>query len=263
MAVPLQPDLDRFLALVRRELGADEVRLVHPDEEAVGEPGHGHELRCPVEGGRWLSALFAAAPEDQEARQRRLEMLASTFDFDRARSPVRRSRPPLARSLQDELDALRVHTAAVNVFVIDANSPIVWGAARPAGVVAGAGSEPPPDEGADGDSGHGANADRAVIVASRRALHDVRSLDELGALHKGRHVRHVINAGEVPLLARSFAGIYLVVLVFDAPFDELRAERALGESLGRIERLVLALPPLNPPPTHGAGVVAMRRPRRR
>jgi len=256
VAVPLQPDLDRFLALVRRELGADEVRLVHPDEEETGEPGERHELRCPVEGGRWLSALFAAAPEDQQARQRRLEMLASTFDFDRARSPVRRSRPPLARSLQDELDALRVNAAAVNVFVIDANSPVVWGAARPAGVVADGGSEPPPAEDAE-------PRDERVVVASRRALHDVRSLDELGALHKGRHVRHVINAGEVPLLARSFAGIYLVVLVFDAPFDELRAERTLGESLSRIERLVLALPPLNPPPTHGAGVVAMRRPRRR
>ena len=252
MAVPLQPDLDRFLALVRRELGADEVRLVQPDEEEE-ELGDRFELRCSVEGGRSLTARFAARPEDPEARQRRLEMLASTFDFDRARPPVRRSRPPLARSLQDELDALRVHAAAVNVFVIDANSPVVWGAARPAGVVADGASEPPPPEGAD----------ERVVIASRRALHGVRGLDELAALHKGRHVRHVVNTGDAPLLARSFAGIYLVVLVFDAPFDELRAERAVGESLSRIERLVLALPPLNPPPTDGAGVVAMRRPRRR
>jgi hypothetical protein len=55
-----------------------------------------------------------------------------------------------------------------------------------------------------------------------------------------------------------------LTLVFAAAFDELRAERAVLESLPRIERLVLALPPLNPePPRQGAGVVSMRRPRRR
>jgi hypothetical protein len=60
-------------------------------------------------------------------------------------------------------------------------------------------------------------------------------------------------------VAHSFAGIYLLVLIFDAPFDELRAERAVLDALGRIERLVLALPPHDPDPTEGAGVVAMRR----
>jgi hypothetical protein len=52
--------------------------------------------------------------------------------------------------------------------------------------------------------------------------------------------------------------------VFAGEFDELRAERAVLESLHRIERLVLALPPLDPdPPRQGAGVIAMGRPRRR
>jgi hypothetical protein len=52
-------------------------------------------------------------------------------------------------------------------------------------------------------------------------------------------------------------------MVFDGEFDELRAERAAQESLPRIERLVLALPPLDPDPQPVGGVAALRRPRRR
>jgi hypothetical protein len=63
-------------------------------------------------------------------------------------------------------------------------------------------------------------------------------------------------------LALSFSGIYLLCLVFDAPFDELRAERAAHESLARIERLVLALPPLDPEPQPMGGVISFRKRRR-
>jgi len=259
----LQPDLDRFLDLVRRELGARQALLLEPGE-AEEVPKDGPELRCPIRGGRWIAACFDAPPEGREAKQRRLEMLASTFTFDHAVAESergRRSRPPLARSLQEELEALSARAAAVNAVVIDANSPVVWGAARPDGVVAEA--PRPLNSQTSGGVDRTPDGEGRVVVASRRALHAVRSLGELAALHKGKHVRHVANAGEAPLLARSFAGIYLLVLVFEAPFDELRAERAMLESLPRIERLVLALPPLNPPPSTGAGVVAMRRPRRR
>jgi hypothetical protein len=50
------------------------------------------------------------------------------------------------------------------------------------------------------------------------------------------------------------------VLVYEAPFDQLAAERAVAPALPVIERLVLSLPPPDAPPT--AGVAAMR-PRRR
>jgi hypothetical protein len=91
----------------------------------------------------------------------------------------------------------------------------------------------------------------------------VRALPEIAALRKGKHVRCVRGGGPAPLVAHSFAGLYLLVLVFDAPFDELRAERATLDALPRIERLVLALPPHDPDPTEGAGAIAMRRSRRR
>jgi hypothetical protein len=86
----------------------------------------------------------------------------------------------------------------------------------------------------------------------------------MAALRRGRHLRHVEHAGEGPFLAHSFAGIYCLVLVFDGPFDELRAERMVSEVLVRVEQLVLALPPLDPSPRAGAGaVVGFRRARRK
>ena len=64
-------------------------------------------------------------------------------------------------------------------------------------------------------------------------------------------------------LVLSFSSIYLLCLVFEGDFDELRAERAAQESLPRVERLVAALPPLDPDPQPTGGVVALRGPRRR
>ena len=103
-----------------------------------------------------------------------------------------------------------------------------------------------------------------MAVASRRAVLAARALPEIAALRKGRLLHHMDREGEVPFLAHSFASIYLLVLVYEETFDELRAERALLDAMPRVERLVLALPPLDPPPPYeGAGAVAMRRPKRR
>jgi hypothetical protein len=253
-------NLDRFLALVRRELGATQARVMDADE-AAAVSDEARVLRCATPDGRVIMATFDVAPEGRDAKQRRLEMLASTFDsVVEETSPGRRTRPPVKRALRDELQALCERAAAVNALVVDANSPVVWGAAQPAGLIPAAqqGSNPRMAEEASP-----AAPEAQVTIASRRALHVVRGLAEIGSLRKGKHVRHVERAGESALLAHSFAGIYLLVVVFGAAFDELRAERAILESLPRIERLVLALPPLDPSPDTGAGVVALRRPRRR
>jgi hypothetical protein len=251
-------DLERFLALVRRELGAEQSRIVEagedPDEDA-------RELRCRLSDGRGIVARFAEPPADREARQRRLEILASTFHalVDEPQHG-RRPRPPVATSLHDELSVLCARAAAVNVIIIDANSPVVWGAAHPEGVVA----QPPLASSprmADTPANDEGERGGGMAVVSRRAVTAVRALPDLAALRKGKHVRHVARDEHVPYVAHSFASIYVLVAVYDGAFDELRAERAIIDSLPRIERLVLALPPLDPQPFQGAG--RMRKPRRR
>jgi len=255
----VQAALERLLALVRRELGADEARLLEAGEELNDDP---HELRCRLVDGRGIVARFAVAPADRETKQRRLEMLASTFDGVVEEVPrERRTPPPVGRSLHEELEALAERSVALNAIVIDARSPIVWGAARPEGILVKA---PVASSARVSADSHAEEAPEAhTTVVSRHAMATVRGLPELAALRKGKHVRHVEGGGETPLIAHSFAGIYLLIVVFGAPFDELRAERAILEALPRIERLVLALPPLDPEPYDGAGVVAMRRGRRR
>jgi hypothetical protein len=256
-------DLERFLSLVRRELGAVETSIVESGEEdGEDEAASKKELRSALGDGREVVARFDAEPSERDAKQRRLDMLASTFDVvaDEAERE-KKSRQPVTRTLRDELTAVSTRAAAVNVFVIDANSPIVWGAAHQEGIT----TEPPAmssprlAEASTTDE----PGEPEVAVLSRRALNWVRAMPILADLRKGKYVRHVQRDAPVPLLAHSFAGIYVVVLVYAAPFDELRAERALAEAIPRIERLVLALPPLDPAPSDGAGVVAMRRPRRR
>jgi hypothetical protein len=262
-------DLARFLALVRRELGAAEVRVLEADDAARPSPDPA-ELRAALPEGRMLSVRFAAPIEALDAKVTRLEALAATLDPTLLEAAPRRSRPPPSMTLLDELKALCERSGAANTLIIDANSPVVWGAAHPEGLVGDvplestpvlpiAGPRPKP---ATEDTGPAGVAAR-VKNGSRRALRAIRSLIAASSIRKGKRVRHVERAGKSPYLAHSFAGIYLVVAVFDAPFDELRAERAIVEALPRIERLVLALPPLDPSPQAGAGVISIRRPRRR
>jgi hypothetical protein len=253
-AVPL--DHDRLLALVCRELGATDARVLPRDEAEAGSvEANEPALRCALADGRWLVARFAQEPPDRATKQRRLEMLASTFGDVVEETPSRpRSRPPVSRTLMEELQGLCGRAAAANAVVVDAHSPVVWGAAEPTGLG--------PMPGDDQDSPDA--PDKAAPPGpSRAAIEAVRGLSALSTLRKGKHVRHVERGGDAPFLAHSLAGIYLLVVVFDGPFDELSAERAVAESLPRVEQLVLALPPLDPTPGTGAGVMAIRRRRGR
>ena len=102
----------------------------------------------------------------------------------------------------------------------------------------------------------------ARTIRARRAIADVRNLPEMASLHKGGHLRHTAEEPGFGYVARSFAAIYVLILVYDRPMDELTAKRAITQALPTIERLVAALPPLDPPPPT-AGVAAMRGGRRR
>jgi len=98
--------------------------------------------------------------------------------------------------------------------------------------------------------------------AVRRAIQDVRAMSEMATLHRGGHLNRSIIEPEFAMVARSFAAIYVLIVVFRGPFDELRAKHAISQSLPAIESLVLALPPRDPPPSI-AGAKAMRKPVRR
>lgn len=88
-----------------------------------------------------------------------------------------------------------------------------------------------------------AEAPADVALASQLQLHhaiaalreDDREQDRCAAMD-----------GPVPFLARRFASIYWVLLVFHEPFNELVADGHLVKALDAIERLVISLPPLDP-----------------
>jgi hypothetical protein len=290
--------LIRFSALVKRELGADDVRILDLADTPSPAP---NVLYAPLVGGRQIAVTFVTAPENPPALLRRLEILARTFAhaLQDTGGDARPNRPPVLASLHDELKALARRAQAIDGMVLDAHSPVVWGSAHAPvpqrhahtsesvgealerleesrrellRVIHEIGTEP---------NGSGVDdAEREPVVppapvsvdvlgdndaspeVSHRAIQEVRELPGIPALRRGRPLVHVVREAEFGYVARSFAGIYLLVLVFDAPFDELRAERALVEAMPRIEGLVLALPPLDPGPAPTANVVAFRRRRR-
>ncbi len=287
----------RFSELVRRELGAADVRLA-----AEGDAEAEHAVSTALQDGRRLDAIFEGPIEDGETMTRRLEILVRAFEsvlFEDSEQP---KRVAVSVSLQDELRALTVRSSAIDTLVIDAHSPVIWasamkGATLPIYVepsafpaeaketlrlvreshrgVLRALSRPPADE-TDDDLEFAtpprsmtpppqlvavAPIDEPPGTPNERALAAVRRLPQIETLHRGGHLNHTVRDADFGYLARSFAGIYALVVVFDGPFDEIRAERAVRDSLPRIERLVLALPPFDPEPLP-AGVVALR-PRRR
>lgn len=272
--------LDRLVALVRRDLGADDVRVV-----ASAPPSAPNVLVATLADGRHLVASFSEIPTDHDALARRLDMLAGTFAgaLDDAATGHARHAPHV--SLHEELRALAQRAQAVDAFVIDAQSPIVWGSAlvRPVvGPVVPTLSDvsqqklidvPEWDSGADVSSFDApakavgslddAAEDGLLLALSEQIAKHVRTLAVEAEVQKGKHLRHVQATPTAGHYALSFSGIYVLVLAYPGIFDELRAERASHEALPRVERLVEALPPLDPEPQPMGGVVALRRPPRR
>jgi hypothetical protein len=269
--------LERLIALVRRELGADDVRVLDAAMPAVAAP---NVIHTDLADGRTLAVAFASAPPSREALVRRLDMLVLTFkqSIEDDVSGKREPRVTAIQSLREELRAVATRAQGVDAVVIDANSPVLWGSAN--GEVAVDNDLEAVElvdvsrhqlvEGssrADGDPFDDAPKTpdprtTASATLADRAIREVRSLSGLGEIPKGRHLAHTERGEDFGYVTRSFAGIYVLIVVFDRPFDELRAERTIAEALPRVERLVLALPPLDPKPAPQAGVMALRRPRR-
>jgi hypothetical protein len=266
--------LERLIGLVRRELGADDVRVLEGALPAVAAP---NVIHASLSDGRKLAVAFASAPSGREALVRRLDMLILTFAQSLEEDPSEPAKPRASavQSLREELRALVARAQAVDAVVIDANSPIVWGSAtegRPVRHDLGnvelvdvsrhqlveSSRTSGPDPFAEDDT----PAPPASETLTTLAIAEVRALPALAEIPKGRHLAHTVREQGFGCVARSFAGIYVLIVVYAGPFDELRAERTIGDGLARVERLVLALPPLDPKPAPNAGVMAVR-PRRR
>ncbi|MFO0668793.1 MAG: hypothetical protein U0235_04070 [Polyangiaceae bacterium] len=284
--MPTEPpqSLDsRLSSLIRRELGAGDVRVL-PLAEAPAEADN--VLSVSMNDGRVVVVTFADTPADRTALSRRLAMLVTTF-AQGLTEPHLRDRGPVTRSLHEELRALATRAQACDALVLDGQSPVVWSSAtgtaeeldealrlielcrldflRDTRGEGGEKDEPAPDGASSPELP--APLESSLVLrdvdatpeVSIRAIQDVRGLPEMAGLRRGKTLHHVQRGDDYGYLAKSFAGIYLLVLVFDEAFDELRAERALADALPRIERLVLALPPRDPAPGPQSNVVAFRR----
>lgn len=290
-------ELRRLLDVVRRTLDADDARAEvggrDPDDaRVVWAPLAGGWRVCaifreppadPAEKRERLAALVA--PFEEVAA--------------RAERPMGGLGPAKQRELDEELDLVAERAGARAALVFDERSPVLWGSSVPrapgwdvdtmeraralAAEVSGAGIDPAiwlaegaPDEGQLEQLG----IDATVAQRWSHRLHRLADLapdwkvgDWREALQVARAVvaaRAECRGGSAPervstddddygVFARGFAQIYLCALVYDGPFSELHAEGALVRALPHIETLVLALPPVEPPPRTAAKVIPLRR----
>lgn len=259
----------RLEALLRRDLGAAELHVIPEraendvDAERVAGDAPSLEaahLSAALPRGRRLVVVLADPESDRDALQRRLDVLVTSFhELLEGVADDEAHRVSPAERLHDELRELGAAAGAVDALVIDAQSDVVWGAAEAED------AEPhvvrPPAEVIPLDpAARGSVAPPAPRTHAERAIDRVRAEPVMPTLARGLGTLALHDReGDPPVLARSFAQIYVLVLVFEEPFDEIRAERAIQARLGPIERLVLALPPLDPTPNVGVRAVRRRR----
>ena len=223
----------RLHALLLRDLGASSARILEEEDT----PGRG-TLIGDIPGGLRVELTFDTPPKGGlKVLARRLGMLISAFGDSAVEKVRARNEDPRSRLLR-ELAALVKRSEAYDAVVIDAQSPVVWASAE--------------DD----------TKDRLGKRLRDRAITFARHLSQMDSLSRGGHLAVSHRSEDFGVVIRAVAGIYALILIFDHAFDEIRAERSLKSSLPRIERLILALPPIDPDPTP-AGVVALRARRRK
>lgn len=214
------PGLLRFLELVVRDLGAADARV----ELGGKDPEDPRFVFRPEPSGGRVVVIFDVPPADRKAVEARLDALIGPL-FGAAEHAVSsvpgpRLTPDIAgRRLDDELGQLAERAGARGAVVFDLASPVVWGASRTAS------------------------------PAVEHLLEDVivKLRDSHAQLHPG-HTARIRVSETCECLARPFAGVYVVALVFGELASELVALGALLHAMPLIERLVLALPPVDPSP---------------
>ncbi len=278
----MRQDLLRFLEVVQRRLGAVDARIEFggaPPEDACVVSAEGPD-------GWRLVARMTSPTDVNEATRSRLEALMGSF-VDVAAQALDAAVPPGGRveRLDEILDVVRLSVGAAAAVVIDERSPVVWGASEALFKRVGVDDLVFMARFHERVSGMGLSLAELLQLDSRAlqaclspvaepsvALQLARELPPLakrialdaseleGALVVARAVQEVRRSAESSprrwashseqfgLLARRFSATYVLVLAFDAEFSELHAEGAAVRALPVIERLVSALPPLDPEP---------------
>jgi hypothetical protein len=226
------PALHAFLAVLQRELGADDAYVQLGGRATDGEGRFFHAVAEATS----LVVVFADPPKDSAAVHDRLAALSATFHktLDSAVAGVARPRSAMdyaRQRLDEELSGLSERSGAVRAFVFDFDSPVIWGASTL-------------------EERH-AEQGMPLLERSIQALRQ-RS-DELKHAHN-HTVRLTLEDG-VEALVRPFAGLYVLALLFRDPLSEPIALGAILHAVGLIEKLVLALPPIDPEP--GARVIRL------
>jgi hypothetical protein len=96
---------------------------------------------------------------------------------------------------------------------------------------------------------------RRVVLTTRAVAAARQQMPKAASVATG--LRASLQSPEIGYVVWAIGGIYLLVLAFEGTFSDLRAHKAVVQSLGRIEQLVERLPPIDPRPS--ARVVRLRR----
>lgn len=228
--------LERFLDLVKKELGATDARI----ELGGKDPVQPELVWCAVPGvdARVVAVMEGVTPTRAELVQK-LETLAQGFADTIDRGTARTTGRPFEGSsvrarLDTELSALAARAGARRAVVFDTSSPVIWGASLLE------------------DGSAEANVELETWVEEVRESH----AEELKAAHG--HVVRLSLRNDNECLAKMFGGLYVLALTFEHTLSEPVAVGALLHAAESIERLVIALPPVDPPP----GGKVMRLPKR-
>lgn len=289
------PSVLKLLASITDRLAAVDARV----EIGGLEPKDPRLLFVELKPQARIVVVFDSPPDDRAAKLGLLSELAAAFAFtaDLSTDAVGLGRELSSRRLDDELATLADRAGALRGVVIDTQSPVLWGTSELRrgdedvdSALAAARSLTTAEQhgvdfaellelGRDGARRHleDRGLDPTVVSSLERsaervrqgsvrsgaawrsylllaqAISDVRRDGDSGAS------RRLVSRGGFGYLARSFANIYWLVLVFDGNFSELAADGALLHALPLIEKLVLALPPVDPVDP-GGKVIRLPRP---
>jgi hypothetical protein len=285
----------KLLDVLQRELGADEARI----ELGTREPDDARVLSTSLKGGWRLVVVFAAPPSARDESIAKLDAFAESFTgVTHPDEWSTMSSELVGRRLDDELAEIAERAGAIRALVIDRQSPMIWGTSgsrRPdedvdTGIKTADALDAVERAGIDVAQLMASNAERVRALLEKQGAHGtflIRESDRIRGERRSEsawkihllvsrairgvrrtvakdpqnaHLREMVHQPYSAYLARAFASIYCLILVFDGEFTELHAEAAAVHGIPAVERLVLALPPVDPRPP-GGKLISLRQPK--